>query len=372
LESLEENGASICYTIDELIELLDEQVINTNDDGAYEWWRNQKISSAGVPSQVVPTDWTIPQFSLWGTISLPEKSLEVGPAYISGDCLNYGESLRIPWLFVIALAGVLVNFGDMWVKYHDTTIQRAAIDWIWLLALCICNLAPFLAFNLLFETRINVPASLRPLLASRALHRGVKVAVMGDRSHKMVIGLRKFLKKLGHLHEGHVQLTTSHLIKIVVLTSFDARDNTFGESAPKLDKFTIVIWALNEDGFGVDPTTQRKLNRIEQMKTLDTKPKELMEKIAIKQADLAKHNKRSHDYKETEKDLKKLENELSDYTELKRDVEFCNNGVKPLLPGQTEVHKTRKQKKTRRRRMEKTQKTVCRIEIRKYSQETLI
>jgi len=186
---------------------------------------------------------------------------------------------------------------------------------------------------------------------------------MGDRSHKMVIGLRKFLKKLGHLHEGHVQLTTSHLIKIVVLTSFDARDNTFGESAPKLDKFTIVIWALNEDGFGVDPTTQRKLNRIEQMKTLDTKPKELMEKIAIKQADLAKHNKRSHDYKETEKDLKKLENELSDYTELKRDVEFCNNGVKPLLPGQTEVHKTRKQKKQEDEEWKKLKKQFAELKF---------
>jgi hypothetical protein len=64
--------------------------------------------------QIVPTDsWTIPSFQLCGRPFLPDRSLSVGPCYLAGDCRSAGMGMSWPWLFLLALFGLLANFFDM-------------------------------------------------------------------------------------------------------------------------------------------------------------------------------------------------------------------------------------------------------------------
>ncbi len=79
-------GTRVCNGFEELIGMLDVELQDVSDARAYDWWRKQKISGAGVPSHVVITDPAIPMFSLCsGTVLPPEKSLDVGPLYLAGD-----------------------------------------------------------------------------------------------------------------------------------------------------------------------------------------------------------------------------------------------------------------------------------------------
>jgi len=342
LELLEEQEAKIVYGVDELIEELDEEICNTNDEAAYDWWRSQGISGAGVPSYVVPTDWTIDKYSLWGHVSLPERSIKVGPLYISGDCLSAGRCLALPWLFIIASVGAACNFVDMYYDYTESANNRHSVDYVWLASLGICNLAPFWAFSLLFETRADVTAALRPLLASKALNRGVKVSVSGDRLDPMVKALKYFIKRLGHLHEGK---DGTHCITIHVMSTFDRRDEIFGNNSKFDHRYAIFVWASHEDGFGVNPTVANALKKIKHLREIASKrflydldaagkgPKGTSRPVQIK-AEIEKIEKEialESDFDDKQIDIAKkmqLENELREYVELQKELNFIYNPEK--------------------------------------------
>jgi len=156
--------------------------------------------------------------------------------------------------------------------------SRRTADYVWMSCLGLCSIAPFISLSYLFETRTDVNPSLRPLLASRALNRGVKVAIVGDRKRPIVRNIRYFLKKVGHLHEGKEH---HNCIVIYVMSNFERRDVLFGNSEhyPFDPRFSVFIWASNDDGFGVDPKIAKKLKRIKQMRELSTRPDAIQQEI---------------------------------------------------------------------------------------------
>ena len=107
LAMLESRGAVVVVGMRALIAQLDDELCDVNDSAAWKWWRKQRISGGGVPSHVVPTFWyTIPRFSLTGTIRPPPRSLTAGPVYLAGDCSEQGYRFFPPYLFMLAIAAV--------------------------------------------------------------------------------------------------------------------------------------------------------------------------------------------------------------------------------------------------------------------------
>jgi hypothetical protein len=118
----------ICTGFDELIALLDYDTQDQSDVAAFQWWRSQTISGAGVPSNIVPSAWPVSRFSLRGKWVLPEKSVDVGPIYLSGDCKTTGTSFTPPWLLVVALIAIGINVYDMvWFDAHTCTAHPMLI-----------------------------------------------------------------------------------------------------------------------------------------------------------------------------------------------------------------------------------------------------
>jgi len=113
LIDLKPRGLRMCVGFDELMRTLDLDLQDMTDISAFHWWRSQAISGAGVPDNLVPAGWPMPRFSLTGRLLLPEKSVDVGPVYLSGDCKQNGQSLAPPWLLLIALFAVGINIYDM-------------------------------------------------------------------------------------------------------------------------------------------------------------------------------------------------------------------------------------------------------------------
>jgi len=210
LHELESRGAVVVYGLRACIEQLDAEVCDVNDAAAWKWWRRQQISGGGVPSHVVPTHWhTIPKFSLnMRTIRVPQRSLTAGPVYLAGDCSSTGLSFYPPYLFFLALLALASNFIDLWITFEINDCSgpdgscssncRDIIDYVWLLVIACCNLAPFTVWRLLFETRTDVHPVLRPLLASKSMNGGVKIKVEGDATDPIVNNLNAFLTKIGH------------------------------------------------------------------------------------------------------------------------------------------------------------------------------
>lgn len=141
-----------------LIGHLDSVLTNTNDDDAYEWWCKQNISSNSVPTNITTSNgpkWNeIPTFKIIGKVKLPRGSISCGPIWISGNCLNSGVCQSLPWHFIFALIAVFCSIGDMYLKYNYDAELHQQIDYIWLFAVCLCNCAPFWAYEQLFDTRI--------------------------------------------------------------------------------------------------------------------------------------------------------------------------------------------------------------------------
>jgi len=241
-----------------LIELLDEEIQDTNDDSAYEWWRNQPISGAGVPEHVVPDGWKMPSWTITGPFFIPEKSLEVGPVYLAGDCLSSGSSMKLPWLFIITMIGIGCNLSDIYLKYTASSENHQPIDYVWLCAIGLCNLVPLAAGRLLFETRADCSYAVRPLLATRAIRTGVKIAIIGDDNNTVVQHLKHFLNEIGHLMSQedleHCQRTKEPFLAVYVMGTKQERDKWFdfdksiGEPFDK--NFSIFIWSgkVDKDG----------------------------------------------------------------------------------------------------------------------------
>lgn len=112
----------------------------------------------------------------------------VGPLFLSGDCRASGVCFRPPFLLILSLIAIGSSLIDLYLKFVGTT-PRTALDFVWLAAVCACNVAPFFAGRELLETRRTfLHSSLRPLLASRAFgYGGVKIRLIGEPSDQVYL-----------------------------------------------------------------------------------------------------------------------------------------------------------------------------------------
>jgi hypothetical protein len=188
---------------DELIPLLNKIVTDKNDNQAFSWWRKQPIAKGQMPTDIVPGQtWEhIPPFKLWGAWSRPERSLQVGPVYLAGDCCSAGLAVTIPWLFVMALIGLIVGAVDGGNKYLFHNALYSRLDLGWLFVVWCSNIAPFVFFRKLLDTRSFSDMSLSPLLATRAINngRGVAINIVGAKDDPIAVTLREFFSLIGHL-----------------------------------------------------------------------------------------------------------------------------------------------------------------------------
>jgi len=194
-------GLRMCVGFDELMKLLDYDLQDMTDIAAFQWWRSQSISGAGVPDNLVPSNWPMSRFSLKGRMFIPEKSIDVGPMYLSGDCKQTGQSLALPWLLFLAIIAVAINLYDIVVdKYLHSDGLHSAVDYVFLGFIAGCNCAPFIGFSYLLDRRRDAHVVLRPLLASRSMGKdGIKVRVVGHPSDPIYVALKSFLMAIGHL-----------------------------------------------------------------------------------------------------------------------------------------------------------------------------
>lgn len=263
------------HSLEEVIPLLNQHINDDKDMAAYEWWKNQAIAGGGVPSHVAPNDagdnaWTLPMFQLWGRVFIPTRSLSVGPAYLSGDCVEHGLQSRWPWLLIITFIGLAINGIDIYLKVFQADIKRTGLDYAWLILLFICDLAPLVAWSRLFDTRVLCDAALRPLMASRSLKGGVQIRINGKDDDPVVKCLRDFLRMLGHLAEpkSERRITVSgqedevdRVITVEVMNSKEHRDALFSDDEFPFDiRKTLFIWSGASDPFGKnDPAGSRMM-----------------------------------------------------------------------------------------------------------------
>lgn len=95
-------------------------------------------------------------------------------------------------------------------------------------------------------------ASLRPLLASRALEPGVRVQIKGDVKDETAASLRNFLSLIGHLDEtsdqvsvsaGHADDVEQLSVIVEVMSTLQDRDRLFGSDDFKFDqRRTLFVW----------------------------------------------------------------------------------------------------------------------------------
>lgn len=272
------NGSILCEGLVPLMHLLDQELQTMNDFEVIQWWRQQQLSGAGVPNYMVPYGWPIPRFSLWGRIFVPPKTVDVGPLYITGDCLETGRRFYPPYLLLLALISIGASVVDLYLKFTGDT-PHTALDFVWLGAVCLCNVAPFFAGKELMETRRELHVSLRPLLSSRSFDgQGVKVRLRtGDVQDPVYLGLRDFLTDIGHLYdESNGSATTPTAasdatsssstspssssssssssqfplqnISVYVINSLSFRDELFGGAGPlKFDKNALFVWSAMDE-----------------------------------------------------------------------------------------------------------------------------
>jgi hypothetical protein len=121
-------GIPIVHGLHSLILTLDEELQDMQDQNAVRWWREQQVSSAGVPGNIVPTGWPMARFSISGKLQVPSSALTVGPCYLTGDCSESGTRVSLPWLLLMACAAVGIN---CWVR-TNTKIPtgHSRTDWI--------------------------------------------------------------------------------------------------------------------------------------------------------------------------------------------------------------------------------------------------
>jgi hypothetical protein len=133
LINLKPRGLRMCVGFDELISLLDLDLQDQSDIAAFQWWRNSGIGAPAVPENLVPSGWPMSRFSFLGKVFLPEKSVDVGPSYISGDCRETGKALALPWLLFISIIGVGINLYDFLDKFYNSNELHTDIDYVFLI-----------------------------------------------------------------------------------------------------------------------------------------------------------------------------------------------------------------------------------------------
>lgn len=167
-----------------------------------------------------------------------------------------------PYLFLLALAAVLSNWFDLGLTYYNTVYgneYHSNIDYMWLVCIACCNIAPFFAWSQLFETRRDVHAVLRPLLASQSLSGGVKVKLAGAANDQILRSINYFLQLVGHdvpeagrrnaaaaaaIAEDQMQ----RIITVYIMDSMDARDRLFDSDIQFFDiKTSLFIWSAQGD-----------------------------------------------------------------------------------------------------------------------------
>lgn len=304
---------------------------------AWKWWRKQRIHNVGVPSNVVPRNWPIPVCSLSGRVFVPDKSIAVGPYFLAGDCTSSGQHVALPYLFFIAAFAFGLNLYDIYTKWSDSeNTNRGSLDFIWLGLIACCNIAPFIAFRNLFETRRDLHVALKPLLASRSIGGGVKVAIVGSDTDPIVKSLRSFLTLIGHnadeastiandttskrasMHVEEVAMTqlntaapsdeaadmparsSAHgsfdglqdktlgkVVTVYVMSTLEDRDQLFQEPFV-FDKYSLFIWNGEGDPFTADAIGKRLMRFLVLVSAWDKKllAENLFSAIGLKVVDL--------------------------------------------------------------------------------------
>jgi hypothetical protein len=277
LINLKARGLRMCVGFDELMSLLDLDLQDMSDIAAFQWWRSQAISGSGVPENLVPSNWPMDRFSIRGRWFLPEKSVDVGPVYISGDCKVTGQSLALPWLLFVAVLGVGVNVYDMADKYLHSALLHSTIDYIFLGVIASCNCAPFIGLSYLLDRRRDCHVALRPLLASRSMgSSGIKVRIIGHTDDPIYRALRQFLTTLGHLApdlitDAQGETHTAHgrreprCVTVYIMENMARRDAMFGPGSSSRktfdNRFSLFIWSGFQEPTGVVPFTEDEIGQ---------------------------------------------------------------------------------------------------------------
>jgi len=192
----------------------------------------------------------------------PIKALSCGPVFIAGGCTDSGKSFMPPWLFIFALFGLAFNASDIYSTVHGKA--KKIIETYLLLGVFLgVVLSPFFEIKGLLDTRRWVHTALKPLLASAALEKRIKVIVKGDAKDPLVHHIRHFLQLAGfgvteqeiHDYENNdaeLKLYKDH-ISLLVINSIDARNRyLLSCDRPKLEhvmKTHIVIFSGKENLF---------------------------------------------------------------------------------------------------------------------------
>lgn len=265
---LKPKGLRICVGFDELISMLDLDVQDMTDAGAFLWWRKQTISGAGVPSHIVPHEWPMSQCSLWGKWPLPERSLKVGPVYLSGDCKRTGKAFSPPYLLFMAVLAVCINSYDMYDKYNNYSLLHSTIDYVFLGVIALSTCAPFIGYNYLIDTRRDCHVALRPLLASRSMGSGgVKVRIFGADNDPIYSALRNFLAACGHLaderRQSQLNNTSIRTVNVFIMDSLKTRDELFGRERKSTfdNRFSLFIWSGCNEKERIIPFTDDEIGQ---------------------------------------------------------------------------------------------------------------
>jgi len=252
-------GLKICRGIPALVTILDTEIKNS-DEAALRWWKRQTISVSGAPEYVTARS-PLPMFAFNPRLP-PQRALSCGPVFIAGGCTDSGKSFMPPWLFLLALFGLAFNASDIYNTVHGKS--KKIIETYLLLGVFLgVVIAPFLEIKGLLDTRRWVHTALKPLLASAALEKRIKVIIKGTATDPIVHHLRNFLRLSGfgvtepeiseyQDNDADLHLYKDH-ISVLIIDSIAKRDR-YLLSCDKLKlehlmKTHIVIFSGKENLF---------------------------------------------------------------------------------------------------------------------------
>jgi hypothetical protein len=234
---------------------------NTHDaDNYYNWWIQQTIAGGGVPDHVVPDDkWPMDKYNMgctncstrwcfsasrgcWPWSLSPPQGLSVGPLYLVGDCSDTGTTFSFPWLFLIAISGLLSFVYDVWMKWNvlgglrlDSPISHFFILGFLSLMAIMMIFPLYVLRNKMLETRTKCSAALRQVLASRAFcsdittaKTGVRIEIIGAETDRVAQTVFQFTVALGHSY-SHITpppTGTDHAAEDIHIRMWDHRTKT--------------------------------------------------------------------------------------------------------------------------------------------------
>jgi len=147
--------------------------------------------------------------------------------------------------------------------FNDTETRS---PWIYLLlgAIAFTNLSPFFETQKLLNARYFMHPVLKPLLASRALHGGVKISVEGNINDPICRNLKIFIKSIGHLSEqdndecDYKINKYPNTVNVIIIDSVESRDKWFANmDEEKIMAQSVVVYSGDDNPFTNDEKGKR-------------------------------------------------------------------------------------------------------------------